>query len=535
MPDKDDDKNLPSLEDENEKESAKDSELDADKMSDVEASLEDAPEEQADETSAKLDQDEEANDKDEDEEEEQLDPEEKFEAEFADEYDEEERGEVEHETDDKLGITVPAEPWTSKVRFFGLLVIVIFFGGFGFWSYFAPLESAAITSGKVTVAGNRRTIQHLEGGIIKKLYIKEGSQVNKGQVLIKLDDTQPLIALQLSRSEVIELSAIEARLIAERDNAKKIEFSNRLLKEYDDPRVRRIMNSQERIFKANTATFDGNVDILKQRVIQLQEQIKGIEAQVKSINQQHKLIMEEVQSVRALEAKKLIERPKLLELMREAAKLEGVRGENLSEISVLKQKIGETKAQILTLVSTRRKETLSELRDVQQKLADELEKERSAQDILSRTAIRSPQDGKVVGLKVHTIGGVIKPGDSIMDVVPSKDALVIEARVSPLDIDVVHKGLLARVQLTAYKQRSTPSLEGVVTRVSADIFQDQQSGESYYNARISIKPEEMKKLKDVVLYPGMPAQVMIITEKRTPFEYFTQPIKDSFNRAFREQ
>lgn len=436
---------------------------------------------------------------------------------------------------DDLPFQVPKEPWTSHIRLVGLLVIVAFFSAFGIWSYFSPIESAAISAGKVTVAGSRRTIQHLEGGIVKKIYVKDGSTVKKGETLIKLDDTQAEIALKLARNEVFELLAIESRLIAERDGLDQIHFSERLLQNEAAPKVKQLMVAQASIFKANKNTFDGNLAILKRRITQLNEQILGTQAQIKANETQYQYILEELKSVRILEKKKLIEKSRLLSLEREAARLIGVRGEKRAEVAVLKQKVGETQAQILTLESNRMKETLDDLRETQQKLHDGLEKERSAEDIVKRTAIRSPQDGKVVGLKAHTVGGVIKPGEDIMDIVPSRDALIVEARVSPLDIDVVHAGLVARVQLTAFKQRSTPSLLGTVTDVSADIFQDQQTGQSYYTAKISIPPKELNKLKGNMLYPGMPAQVMIITDKRTPLEYFMQPIKDSFDRAFREQ
>lgn len=442
---------------------------------------------------------------------------------------------VEHERDDRLGISIPKEPWTSKIRLVGIIVIVIFFGGFAMWSYLVPIESAAIAPGKVTVAGNRRTIQHLEGGIIKNIYVKDGTKIKEGEILVKLDDTQPEIILQLAQNEVYELLAIESRLSSERDKLGRIVFADRLLEQASNPKVARLMQAQNSIFKANKETFEGNVKILQQRIIQLQEQIKGTQAQLTSNTDQYKLIQEEVVSVAALEKKKLIERPKLLELQREMARLAGLRGQNLSEMSTLQQKIGETQAQILTIASTQLKETLTELRDTGQKLHEQLEKERSATDVLTRTSVRSPQDGEVVGLKFHTVGGVIKPGDSIMDIVPSRDKLVIEVRINPLDINVVHRGLLARVQLTAFKQRTTPSLAGKVEDVSADIFQDQQSNQSYYTARVSIDPKELLKLKGQVLYPGMPAQVMIITEKRTPLQYFFLPIKQSFSRAFREQ
>lgn len=418
---------------------------------------------------------------------------------------------------------------------FGLLVLLIFVGGFLLWSLLAPLESAAIASGRITVDTNRKTIQHLEGGIVEKIYIHDGSEVKKGQLLIQLENTQAKASLDLIQGQVNESLGREARLITQRDKLPTIIFQTALMKQKNNPKVQQIIKNQKALFLADQRSFSGQMEILKQRIAQLDNEIDSLNAQVTSETKQLKLIEEEIEAVAFLEKKKLIERPRLLALQREAARLIGNRGEHIGLIAKTNQKIGETKTQMFTLGDKRQKELLQELRDTQQRLAGLLEKEKSAEDVLNRTSIVAPQDGTVVGLQEHTIGGVLKPGATVMNIIPSGDKLVVEAQINPLDIDIVHKGMLAKVQLSAFKQRSTPTLDGTVERVSADSFQDPKTGETYYTARIRIAPNQLKQLKNVKLYPGMPAQVMIITDKRTPFAYFVSPIKDSFHRAFREQ
>lgn len=432
-------------------------------------------------------------------------------------------------------ITVADKPPIQKPMMFGIGVLVAFFGTFMLWSLLAPIESAAIAPGKITVDSSRKTIQHLEGGIIKKIYIREGSSVKKGDMLIKLDETQAKASMELLNGRRNELLAAEARLIAQRDNLQKPEFSPELTKQKDNAKVAGIMKSQVNIFNANMRSLQGHIDILKQRYSQLEKQIDSLNSQVNSESEQLKLIEEEITAVKYLEERKLIEKPRLLALQREAARLLGNRGEHLGLIAKAQQEIGETNMQILSTKDKFTKETLDELRDTQQKLADVEERFKAAEDVLLRTSIIAPQTGKVVGLLQHTIGGVVTPGEELLQIVPTDDLLVVEARVSPLDIDVVYKGLKAKIQLTAFKQRSTPTLNGFVEDISGDSFDDERTKESYYRAKIVIPKDELEGLKHVKLYPGMPAQVMIITDKRTAFNYFITPIKESFDRAFREQ
>lgn len=428
------------------------------------------------------------------------------------------------------------KPSIKKFLSFGMIVIIIFFGSFLIWAFFAPLESAAIAPGKITVAGKRRTIQHLEGGIIKKIFVKDGTKIKKGQILIQLDDVESNAVYQLRRNEVFELSAIESRLVAEFKNYNEIKFSEILLNNQNKEKAKQIMASQISIFNENQKAFSENLKILQQRIQQLQEQIRGYESSEKAVEKQLALIQEEIKSVAYLEAKKLIERYRLLALQREDASLSGKKGELTAGIAAIKEKIGETKLQISKIKTSHRREILLELRQTQQKLAEAIQKEKAAKALLNRTMIRSPIDGTVVGMKIHTLGGVIRPGESVMDIVPSHEELIVEAEINPLDIDVVHPGLTAKVQLVSFNLRNTPMLFGKVTNVSADAFSDQNTGKSYYMAKIVIDQKELNKLKQgQALYPGMPVQVMIITAKLTPFQYFISPIRNSFNRAFREQ
>ena len=444
--------------------------------------------------------------------------------------------ENQRELDHLLGVQTPKEPKNMRLRMFGLIFLFVFFGGFALWSYLAPIDSAAVAQGQIMVAGNRRVIQHLEGGIIKQINVRDGDRVLKDQVLVELDNTRSIAALSMTRSELYQQYAIEARLLAERDHAAEISFEPVLVKaSHTDEKLKDVISSQEAIFKANKKSLDGNIAILNQQISQLKEQIKGVKAQYVSNTKQYELISEEVKEVAQLAAKKLVEKPRLLALQRNAAQLQGARGDNVSQIAILRQRIGETKSKILTLESDQHKDVLTQLREVQKQISDLVKREVVEKDVMDRTLIRSPQTGSVVGLQVHTKGGVVSPGAAMMDIVP-EEQLVIQARVSPLDIDVVHKGLIAQVTLSAFKSRTTPTLEGRVESVSADAVQDPQTGEPYYEARVQLDNEQLALLDaDQELYPGMPVQVMIVTDKRTMFQYLTSPITDSFNRAFREQ
>ena len=436
---------------------------------------------------------------------------------------------LEHKTSRK-------KPWIHNPKKMGFSAIILFFVIFGFWAYMAPLESAAIAPGKIIVSGYQKTIQHLEGGIIAAILISEGSKVKRDQPLIQLDDVRAKIILELRKNQVHELLANEARLQTELADAKEITVPKRLLVNNNNnkEKVKQILKSQNAIFQTKLNDYINKTRILNQRIGQLQKQISGYQSQFEANQHQLQLIDKEVTTVAHLVEKRLIEESRLLSLQREAARLKGNLGNFTAQIAVAQQKIGETNLQLSGLKTERLKKVVTELRDTQQKLYDALEKEKAAIDNYEHMTIRSPIAVIVTGLKKHTVGGVVSPGEAVMDVVPTDTNLEIEAKVSPLDIDVVHVGLKAKIGLTAFKQRNTPKIIGEVTHVSANVFEDKQTRQMYYQAIIKIEPQELAKLKGLVLYPGMPVEVMIITDRLTLFEYLIAPIKDSVNRAFRE-
>ncbi|CEK10326.1 HlyD family type I secretion periplasmic adaptor subunit [Legionella hackeliae] len=417
----------------------------------------------------------------------------------------------------------------------GSTLLIVFVGGFFLWSLLFPLDSAAVAEGKFVVQFEHKTVQHMEGGIIEKIFINEGSVVKANTPLIKLQDTQAKTSLQLLQVQMWEGLAAEARIYSELNNDPKVVFPNELLKQKNNPDVQKIINGQERLFTAGVNTYEGQTKVLNQRIDQLHKEISSLQAQVQSETEQIKLIDEEIEAVAYLEAKKLIDRPRLLALKREEARLNGNRGEHLGLIAKAHQAIGETKSQMYTLMETRRKDLLEELRTTQQKLADVLEKSKAAEDVLRRTLIVAPSAGTVIGLKKHTVGGVITPGQEVLDIIPSGDQLIIEAEINPIDINIVRPGLKAKVHLTAYKQRNTPTLEGTVLSISADIFEDEATKKKFYKARITLDKNELARFPQIQLYPGMPVQVMIITEKRTAFDYLITPLEDSFRQAFHEE
>lgn len=418
---------------------------------------------------------------------------------------------------------------------FGIIIILVFFGLFWLWALFAPLETAALAPGKIVSSTNRKTVQHLEGGIIHKIYVQEGSVVHSGDPLIKLDDTHIRTKYELLNSQVVELYAKEARLLAQRDNKAEIQFPEVLMKKAMMPDVARAMAAQQAIFEHDRKTYADSMEILKKRVLQLEDQIDGLKSQLAANEKQYEFIEKELDAMKSLDKKSYIEKPRLWALEREAAKLHGNRGELLSSISESHQKIGETEQQMIALTNQTREKVLDDLSETQRLLTDTVGHLKTTEDILKRTVIVAPQNGKVVNLQEHTLGGVVAPGKNILDIVPSDDALVVEARISPLDIDIVHKGMLAKVKLIAYKQRSMPAVDGVVTEVSADSFYDSHTNSSYYRARVDISAAQLQKLNNVSLYPGMPVEVMIIVDRRTPWRYLVTPIEESYNKAFREQ
>ncbi|WP_299619848.1 HlyD family type I secretion periplasmic adaptor subunit [Pelagibius sp.] len=436
----------------------------------------------------------------------------------------------------KKGESANAAPTNSRpIIFAGLTVVALTFAGFFGWAAYAELSSAVIASGTVTVDSNRKAIQHIEGGIVKEILVRNGDAVRRDQLLVRLDETRAQASLAILQGRLDEALANEARLIAERGDAESIAFPEGLLARVSDPQVGDSLKGQQSLFDARRETLKGEIEIYRERIAQVGEQISGLRAQQKSKARQIELIGEELEGLRKLLAKGFAEKTKVLALEREAARLGGERGEHIAEIAAAKTSISQAELEILQLRKGFRESVEIELRQVRAEIFDLRERVTTSRFVLDHLEVRAPEDGVVVGLEVYAPGQVVQPGATILELVPVNDELIVEARVLPFDIDSLALGLEADVIFTAFQQRTTPKLKGQVAYFSADRFEDQRSGEAYYLARISIPEAEVARLgEEQVLRPGMPADVMIKTGERTALDYLIQPIKDSVTRAWRE-
>ncbi len=421
-----------------------------------------------------------------------------------------------------------------RIATMGTVILGLFFGVFGAWAALAPLDSAAIAPGAVTVLSQRKTIQHLEGGIVSDILVEEGSSVAAGDVLVRLDATQAEIQLGLLQRRLYAVEARAARLAAERDALPEVTFPAWLKDEAgEDPEVAKVLAGQNGIFEARRSQLGNRSDILEQRILQLEEEISGLRAEIATQDRELELISQEKVAVEDMVEKGVEPLTRLLALKRNTARIEGERAQNRASIARAQQAVGETRLKIDDLRANYLTEIVGELREVENEIVDTRERIAAAEDILRRTEVVAPVSGVVVNLQAHTSGGVIGPGDALMDLVPGEDQLIIEARLSLNDIDVVRAGLPARVRLTAFNQRTTPSFAGVVLNVSADSVEDQRSRESFYRLRVELDSEQ-PGMELPELHPGMPVEVMVRTGQRTLLAYLVEPILDSFGRALRE-
>ena len=417
----------------------------------------------------------------------------------------------------------------------GLVVVAVFVGGFGTWAAVAPLESAAIAPGIIGVSTERRTVQHLEGGIVDEILVADGDRVAAGQTLIVLDDTAARAALDLLEGQYRSAVALNARLEAERDDRPAIGWPAWLADAaLDDGAAAEVMATQERIFRARAVSLANQRAIHRRRIEQLREESAGLAGELAAQDRRRALLAEELEGVRELVERGLEPKPRLLEMERAEAEIVGARVRNQARIAGIAQTIDETRLVIDELGNVRLAEVVAELREVETRLSDLRERLAAARDVVARTRVAAPVAGTVMALQVFTEGGVVAAGQRLLDVVPANDRLVIEARVAPNDIETIALGLAAQVRLTAYSQLGAPRLTGRVVRVSADRLADPRTGASWYEARIALDPDQ-PGLASLALVPGMPAEVMIVTGARTPVDYLLKPIVDSLGRALREE
>jgi HlyD family type I secretion membrane fusion protein len=431
--------------------------------------------------------------------------------------------------------TVTDNPPVGRSLLAGFVLAVAGFGGFFGWASLAPLSSAAVAPGVVTADTNRKTVQHLDGGVVSEILVRDGDPVEAGQVLMRLDDLETRSTVTLLEGLRRAYAAQEARLLAEQRRADRLVFPASLANLRSDPDMAEILTGQERIFESRRASLRGRITVTHQRIAQYEAQIRALEAQLASGRGQLALIREELVGVQELANKGLERKPRLLALKRQAVDLEGEQGEYANRIAQTREAIAESELEIIRMEADDQREVASDLRDIQMRMAEVKEKLAAAQVRQGRREVTAPEAGTVVRLRYFSPGAVVSPGGPILDLVPRDDRLVIEARVRPTDIDVVYAGLPARVIFNAFKMRTTPQLEGEVAVVSADALTDERTGVPYYTARIVVDAKELGKLGNRQLQPGMPAETMIVTGERTMLEYLLQPINDTFRTAFREE
>jgi HlyD family type I secretion membrane fusion protein len=419
-----------------------------------------------------------------------------------------------------------------RIRF-GFAVIVLVFGGFGVWSVTASLDGAVLAAGIVQVEASRKKVQHLEGGIVKEIRVRDGDAVAEGDILIRLDDKTAGANLRLMQGQSAELAIKHYRLIAERDGAAELVLPPAITAR-EDRGFAEIVSGQRALFDARRASRFLEIDLLRQQQAQLQAQIEGLRKQEASKLKQLTFYEDELEGLRVLFSQGLTPKSRLLNLEREAERGRAELAALAAGIASAATKLNETELAILRVERAFHEKVTEELRTVEAELNTFSQRLIGVEDQTQRTEIRAPRHGRVLNLAVHTAGGVIKPGETLMEIVPEDDTLVVGARVGPQDIDKVAPRASATVRLSAFNQRTTPQLTGEVQRVSADLVSDPATGQSYYQAIVEVAPGEVERLGGLALLPGMPAEVFIQTGARTPLGFLLKPLTDSLMRAWRE-
>lgn len=419
---------------------------------------------------------------------------------------------------------------------FGLIASVTFVGAGMAWGTMAPLEGAVIAPGTVVLEHNINKVQHAVGGVVGAILVQEGQRVAAGDVLLRLDETATRVNRQIIVNDLNTQRVRQARLNSEREQAATMAIPADLeALAAADPEVRQALLSETALFNARARTRVGQRAQLTEQIRQSQQEIKGTDAQYKSAVEQVRVAELELVDMRSLLAKNLVAKPRVTQLEREVARIRGTMGELTARAAQINARISETELQILQIDRTLETEVAKESREAEAKISELNEKLATADDQLRRIDLRSPSDGIVHQLQVHNVGGVIVPGAAIMSIVPERDALVIEAKINPADIDQIHADQPARVRFTAFNSRTTPELNGTVFRIGADILRDDRTGAMYYLVGVRVSDQESARLGKLRLIPGMPAETFIKTSERTVANFLMKPLLEHMNRAFREE
>jgi HlyD family secretion protein len=417
----------------------------------------------------------------------------------------------------------------------GLFVAGVMAGGLGGWASTQEISGALIAPGQIVVESNVKKVQHPTGGVVGELLARDGDKVKSGQIVVRLDDTITKANLAIVTKNLDAALARAARLEAEQRGLDTITFSRQLTSRAGDPDVAGVMASEAKLFDVRVNGRAGQKAQLHERVTQLNEEIAGLTAQEKAKDEEIALVQKELEGVRDLYNKHLVQISRLTTLERDAARLNGERAQYIASRAQAKGKITETELQIIQVDKDVVSEVSKDLRETNDKIGELIERKVTAEDQLRRVDIRAPQDGIVEQSTVHTVGGVITAGDTIMLIVPQSDDLQVEAKVNPQDIDKLQVGQKTLLRLSAFNQRTTPELNGLVSRVSPDVTTEQRTGQSYYTIRVSMPPQEIARLGDAKLIPGMPVEAFVQTGERTVISYLMKPLHDQLMRAFREK
>ncbi|MCI0910759.1 HlyD family type I secretion periplasmic adaptor subunit [Pseudomonas putida] len=419
------------------------------------------------------------------------------------------------------------------IRRIGLTIVFVTFGIFGTWAAVAPLSNAVHGSGVVTVQNYRKTVQHLEGGIVKELLARDGDLVKQGDPLIVLDEAQLSSEYESTRNQLIVARYKEARLRAERDGLQAIPPVT--MEGTDSDRAMEALAGEQQVFKARHDALQGEISVNRERIEQMKQQIAGLNDMIRTKRNLEKSYTGEIKQLKELLAEGFVDNQRLLEQERKLDMLKTEVADHESTITKTKLQIGETELQIVQLKKKFDSDVANELSEVQAQVFDLQEKEAALRDRLSRVVIRAPESGMVLDMKVHTIGGVVSAATPLLDIVPASSELVIEAKVATKDIDRLELGKTADIRFSAFNQATTPVIEGTLIRISADSLTEERTGDPYYLVRVKVTEDGMKKLGNRKLQPGMPADVLINAGDRTMLQYLLKPARNMFAESLIEE
>lgn len=422
----------------------------------------------------------------------------------------------------------------SRIVTVGMLIILVGIFGVGGWIALAPLHGAVIAAGEVKADTNRKTVQHLEGGIVKEIRVRDGDQVRAGQPLLLLEDVQVDATVEMLKQQLDAEYVRHARLLSERDGLDSIRLPEALQQRRDIPNLAETIRNEMGIFAARRSTLLGQIGLLQAQMAESKAELAGLEQQIAAETRAITLAEEELAINEALHAKKFVQNTRLIAIKRQLAQQEADRGEHVANESRVKQHVMDLELRMLELRNQYKQKAVDELEASASKVQELLERIRPYEDAKVRRMIVAPEDGVVVNLRIHTTGGVISPGEPVLDIVPQHSVLIVEGKAAISDIDDLRVGMDADIHLVAYRHRTTPLASGKLVYISADSLTSAEEKQPYYLIRVTVDQSSLDRIGNVKLVPGMPADIYIRTHTRTALQYFLEPVTRAFLKSFRE-